>query len=449
MSSMTPESSPGMPSGNSGVRRVNNNPIYITVAIMAVFLVLMAVVAMDRADRQQVVNEDKDTEKETTNLLASLITGDFTGDGIIEAQKLQSDISPGHDISGQNILIARPDNPDLLPLPYDPAMHHDLEFDPEIEHFRQLKRQLFEEAVRSGITVTRTEPERANPVPGNTSSSGSMSRDDMLARLAALRKETGSQESDATHTYLSKLQQIREDNYFAGDDSAPYLLDEDTGRQGSGYSDFDGDKARWTLDSQPEKPMPYSLLTGFVIPAILKSGIQSDLPGQIMAQVSQNVFDTPVGNHLLIPQGAQLVGTYSSEVEFGQARVLVAWQRIVFPDGKTMDIGAMPGADTIGQSGFNDRVNNHYLRIFGSALLMSAVIAGAAYSQRDAGSAFGRQNAGSILSQSLGQQLGMVTARLINKNLNIAPSLQIRPGFRFNVVVTKDMVFSRPYRSFD
>ena len=130
------------------------------------------------------------------------------------------------------------------------------------------------------------------------------------------------------------------------------------------------------------------------------------------------------------------VGSYSSDVAYGQSRVLVAWQRIIFPDGKTMDIGAMPGADGIGQAGFKDQVNNHYLRIFGSALLMSAVIAGATYSQRDAGGGgvFGRQNAGSILSQSLGQQLGQATTRLMMKNLNIAPTLEIRPGFRFNAV---------------
>ena len=82
------------------------------------------------------------------------------------------------------------------------------------------------------------------------------------------------------------------------------------------------------------------------------SGINSQLPGQVIGQVSQNVYDTPTGKYLLIPQGSRLVGTYSSDVVYGQERVLVAWQRIVFPDGKAMDIGAMPGADSAGYSGF-------------------------------------------------------------------------------------------------
>ncbi|WP_325345866.1 TrbI/VirB10 family protein, partial [Xylophilus sp.] len=175
------------------------------------------------------------------------------------------------------------------------------------------------------------------------------------------------------------------------------------------------------------------------------------LPGQIMAQVAQDVYDTPTGKHLLIPQGSRLVGSYSSDVAYGQARVLVAWQRIVFPDGKAMDIGAMPGADSAGYAGFNDQVNNHYVRLFGSAFLMSGVTAGITYSQRQnqAQNTYGAPSASSALSEALGQQLGQVTAQLIAKNLSISPTLEIRPGYRFNVVVTKDMTFSKPYRSFD
>lgn len=189
-----------------------------------------------------------------------------------------------------------------------------------------------------------------------------------------------------------------------------------------------------------------------MVPATLISGINSELPGQIMAQVSQDVFDTPTGKWKLIPQGSRLVGQYSSEVAYGQSRVLVAWQRIVFPDGKAMDIGSMPGADSAGYSGFNDKVDNHYIRIFGSALLMSAITAGVTISQNcdDTGSGTGTGTSGKCaMTEALGQQLGMATAALIAKNLNIAPTLEIRPGYRFNVIATKDLTFSKPYRSFD
>ena len=117
-----------------------------------------------------------------------------------------------------------------------------------------------------------------------------------------------------------------------------------------------------------------------------------------MAQVAQNVYDTPTGRYLLIPQGARLVGRYASDVAYGQSRVLVAWQRLVFPDGKALDIGAMPGADSAGYAGFTDRVNHHYLRVFGSALLMSAVVAGITLSQDDLGAiSMGVANARAML----------------------------------------------------
>ena len=125
--------------------------------------------------------------------------------------------------------------------------------------------------------------------------------------------------------------------------AAPANLDQRRRAQQHGQG---GQGDRWKLDSQPEAPRtPFELRAGFVVPATLISGINSDLPGQIMAQVAQDVYDTPTGKHLLIPQGSRLVGSYSSDVAYGQARVLVAWQRIVFPDGKAMD-GAMPGADS-------------------------------------------------------------------------------------------------------
>jgi type IV secretion system protein VirB10 len=223
---------------------------------------------------------------------------------------------------------------------------------------------------------------------------------------------------------------------------------------GDPYAAFDtpGEGERWRLNAEPEPPpTPYTLRAGFVIPATLISGINSELPGPIMAQVAHPVYDTPTGTYLLIPQGARLMGRYASEVAYGQSRVLVAWQRIVFPDGKALDLGAMPGADSAGYAAFHDRVNHHYLRVFGSALLMSAVVAGITLSQDDPGGDpyGGRQRASDALSEALGQQLGQVTAQLIAKNLNIAPTLEIRPGYRFNVIATQDLTFAKPYQAFD
>ena len=181
------------------------------------------------------------------------------------------------------------------------------------------------------------------------------------------------------------------------------------------------------------------------------SGINSSLPGKIFGQVSQDVYDTATGKYLLIPQGTKLEGEYSSDVAYGQASVLVAWQRLVFPDGRTMDIGAMPGSSGAGYAGFSDQVNNHYMRLFGTAILMSAISAGVALSQgrNQVAGTFGAPTTNSVLSATLGQQLGRVMTQMISRNLNISPTLEIRPGYRFNVTVTKDMVFARPYLAFD
>lgn len=449
---MSPDASPGVTTKTSGVRRVNNFPIYIVVGIMLVFLLIMMIVAMNRSDQQNAGNNKEITEVGSTNLLAAMITGDFK-DGMIPS-KAPPPVIPD---MPQEILIARPDNLDLPPMPPGGQMHR--EINPDTEHIRMMKMQQFEEAVKAKTHVTMVAPRSAGSSPGFVPSGVTPSREEALAQLAAVRQQIATQANDdPTAAYQARLQQIRDSGLGGGggvgDDSAPQLLGANASSSTNDISRFDatGQGNRWKLDSKPTAPeTPYSLLTGFVIPAVLISGINSELPGQIMAQVSQDIYDTPIGKHRLIPQGARLVGEYSNDVAFGQRRVLVAWQRIIFPDGKTMDIGAMPGADGIGQSGFNDLVNNHYMRIFGSALLMSAVIAGATYSQRDAGGGggFGRQNAGSVLSQSLGQQLGQATTRLMMKNLNIAPTLEIRPGFRFNVIVTKDLVFSKPYQAFN
>jgi type IV secretion system protein VirB10 len=204
----------------------------------------------------------------------------------------------------------------------------------------------------------------------------------------------------------------------------------------------------WTLPHARTAGQPLEIKTGAVIPSVMVTGINSDLPGNIIAQVSQNVRDTATGRNILIPQGAKLFGTYDSRVVYGQERVLVAWNRIVFPDGSALTLGAMPGADMAGYSGYTDQVNNHYLRIFGSAVLMSLISGGMAYSMDSLDSGSGDSDNPSLqqeMGSALAAQLGQATLQLLQKNLNIKPTLEIKPGYQFNIVVTKDVVFQRPY----
>lgn len=189
---------------------------------------------------------------------------------------------------------------------------------------------------------------------------------------------------------------------------------------------------------------PYELKRGSVIPATLVTGINSDLPGRITAQVSQNVHDSKTGRHVLIPQGSKLLGRYDSKVVFGQSRVLVIWTDIIFPNGSTLQIGGMPGMDAAGHGGFSDKVDNHYLRTFGSAILVALIGAGTEMMIPQDRDAFGQSSsAEDAARRSFVETFGKVAEQTVSKNLNVQPTLEIRPGYRFNVLVEQDIIFPR------
>ncbi len=200
-----------------------------------------------------------------------------------------------------------------------------------------------------------------------------------------------------------------------------------------------------TLQSRREAPLSrYEVKAGTVIPAVMIGGVNSDLPGVLLAQVSQNVYDTATGRFILIPQGSKLVGVYDSNITTGQERVLVAWNRIIYPDASSVDLGRMPGADEGGYAGFNDQVNTHFWRVWGNALLMSAFSAGIQLSQGNAAATNGSLNTTQTISAAMGQQLGQLGMEMARRNMQIQPTLEIRPGYRFIVQVTKDMML-RPW----
>jgi type IV secretion system protein VirB10 len=192
------------------------------------------------------------------------------------------------------------------------------------------------------------------------------------------------------------------------------------------------------LQQQKQKQIsPYEIKAGWVIPATLITGINSDLPGSTLAQVSQNVYDTATGRYLLIPQGTKIIGEYKSNVLYGQERVLSAWTKLIFPNGDTLSLEGMNGTSQDGYSGFTDQVNNHYLRIFGSAFLMSSITAGIALSDNSSGQK--ETSADKAMSQAI-EQMSTVASEMIRKNMNISPTLEIRPGYKFNIFVTKDII---------
>lgn len=178
---------------------------------------------------------------------------------------------------------------------------------------------------------------------------------------------------------------------------------------------------------------------GWVIPGTMIGGLNSDLPGQIIGQVREAVYDSATGTQCLIPPGSRLVGTYDSGVTLGQTRALAAWQRIIYPDGSSISIDKMPGADQGGYAGFYDQVNNHYLKIFGAGAMLSIFSAGIQLSQPQA-SGEENTNSSQIIAGALGQQMGQIGMQMAQKNMNIQPTLEIRNGYQFNIMVTKDIL---------
>jgi type IV secretion system protein TrbI len=190
---------------------------------------------------------------------------------------------------------------------------------------------------------------------------------------------------------------------------------------------------------------PYEVLAGSIIPATLITGIDSELPGLVTAQVREDVYDTKSGRYVMIPNGARLVGTYQSGVAYGQTRARVVWTRLIFPDTSSIDLLNMEGNDAEGYAGLSGSVDNHFGQVWGGALLTSVLAAGLALTQPQGTSTLFYPQPGQIVTQSVGQQLAQLGTQYAQKGMDIPPTLHIPIGYPFVVTVDRDIVFPGPY----
>ncbi len=186
---------------------------------------------------------------------------------------------------------------------------------------------------------------------------------------------------------------------------------------------------------------PYVLQAGAVIPAALITGLRSDLPGQVTAQVTENIYDGPTGRVLLIPQGARLVGSYDAQVSFGQSRALLVWTRLIMPNGRSVVLERQPGADPEGYAGLEDGVDNHWGSLFKAAILSTLLSVGS-----EAGTSNSENNLAQAIRQGASQSINQTGEQIVGRSLNVQPTLTIRPGFPVRVLVTRDLVLE-PYRT--
>lgn len=184
---------------------------------------------------------------------------------------------------------------------------------------------------------------------------------------------------------------------------------------------------------------PYVVQAGAVIPAALVTGIRSDLPGMVTAVVTEPVYDSPTGRILLIPQGARLIGQYDSAVAFGQSRVLLVWTRLILPSGASVVLDRLPGADAQGYAGLEDQVNYHWGQLFKAAALSTLLSVGA-----EAGTSDSENNLAQAVRMGASDAVNQAGQQVVQRDLNIQPTLAIRPGFPVRVMVTRDLVLA-PY----
>ena len=264
-----------------------------------------------------------------------------------------------------------------------------------------------------------TQPTSNSPVttPGNPSALANST----ASRDAASSQNTGRSLSD----YDEQNMQARKDAFIAN-------------ARGSQSGDY--------LHSMRTAPLSaFEIQAGWEIPAVLEQAINSDLPGELKALVMSNVYDTATGRFLLIPQGSRLIGLYDSHVGYAQNGVQVIWNRVMYPDGSSLDLEGMMGLDSHGNAGLRHQVDNHYKRLVGFAVLTSLFTAAFELSQNRQQSTTAYPSTGQIAGGAVGQEVSQLGTQITRRNLNVQPTIKIPPGYKFNVHVNRDIVFDAPY----
>lgn len=414
MADNSPQSLTSRPQ-HKGLIKYGKKPIYIAIGIIALALIVLIWSVQVSTDKSQEAAQKRSTPVSTSKKQPLISTeGEQTGLATPTKEEVQPEVPIAPQPPITVIQQPKPD-PDYL------ARKR------ELESLRKQRTAALQSALAAPMRISvpaqsRTTASSAGSSPASPSRSA---RSDIYARHPVPGMPNATEPNPNDH-----YDERKEKEQFLSTRAQP--------------------DSQWILANNRIAGQPFEVKTGTVIPGIMISGINSDLPGQIIAQVSRNVYDTALGEHLLIPQGSRFYGVYDSRVAMGQTRLLVAWNRLIFPDGSSITLGAMPGTDMAGLAGFHGDVNNHYLRIFGSAAIMSLVSGGMAYgldSMKNTSQTNDKPTLQDEMGTALSSQLGQTSLSLLQRNMQIKPELALEPGYCFNMIVTKDIVFDRPYQS--
>lgn len=266
---------------------------------------------------------------------------------------------------------------------------------------------------------------------------------DDIARIAALTQTIAGRDSAVTPTALSRVATLPGG---ASPNDPDYEAQNGQTSKAAFLSSAQQQKSDDYLKSTRTPPISaYEIKAGWEIPAVLEQSLNSDLPGEIKALITSNIFDTASGRYLLIPQGARLVGKYDSRISYGQDGVQVVWNRIIFPDASSVDIDGMAGLDTHGNSGLRYDVDHHYKRLLGFTALTSAFSAAFDLSQRNTQSALAYPSVTNTAAASVGRDISETGASITRRNLNVQQTIKVPVGYKFTVRVNRDILFEAPY----
>lgn len=370
-------------------------------AIMTISIVVFSALAF----MMMPGNKSKEVEEEKVNITAS----DPNKNGIVLGLPDGYDKLPKPKVREIQQVVA-PDAPEVK-LAKVERKESELEKLLRAEAINRFKRQM--KAQTSGFTMagfsqaSRGNPDRTISAQGGGNPPiGGSSISELRGSLGALQ---GGSDRDEANRQDDKIDFLEDQNLSASD-----------------------------IDTKLEGPSSkYEVMAGTVIPGMLITGINTDLPGRILGQVTQNVFDTKEGDHLLIPQGAKVIGSYDSKITYGQERVLIRWERLTFPNGNSIVLKGMPGADMSGYSGLTDEVHNHWGRVIGGILVSSILSAGTQLATGPTNSF--NPSFEELAAQGAAREFNQAGQEITRKNINIQPTLTVEPGFRFQIFVTQDL----------
>ncbi|MER8942816.1 TrbI/VirB10 family protein [Mesorhizobium sp. M0915] len=280
---------------------------------------------------------------------------------------------------------------------------------------------------------------RGQPVEGVSTEEQRRLQEIEAARISRLFAGTETRSTPATPPPAPSETPAMESPTLAGLGLAPQPATPTAQERQAVFLNAAADRRTVSPDRIAAPASPNILQAGSIISAALITGIHSDLPGQITAQVTENVYDSPTGQILIIPQGARLIGQYDNGVGFGQRRVLLVWNRIIMPNGRSIVLERQPGADSEGYAGLEDGVDYHWRELFKAAALSTLLSIGA-----EIGSSSGQSDIVRVLRQGASNSTSQIGQQIVGRQLDIAPTLTIRPGFPIRVIVTRDLVLE-PY----